>query len=84
MTKDPKVEKLSMNNLILRESILKTSLWMYGLVVYTGMNTKIMKNRNSSANIKGIFTDKMDIIFTIFFLMNIVLGTVFSFLYLYR
>lgn len=73
-----------MDNLILRESILKTSLWIYGLVVYTGMNTKIMKNRNSSANIKGIFNNKIDIIFAIFFAINLVLGLIFSFLYLYR
>ena len=61
-----------MNNLMLRESILKTSLWMYGLVVYTGMNTKIMKNRNSSANIKGVFNNKIDLIFAICFCVNLV------------
>ncbi len=73
-----------MNNLILRESILKTSLWVYGLVVYTGMNTKIMKNRNSSANIKGIFNNKIDLIFAICFGVNLALGFSFSFWYLYR
>jgi len=73
-----------MNNLILRESKLKTSLWMYGLVVYTGMNTKIMKNRNSSANIKGVITNKIDLIFTVCFGINLALGLLFSFLYLYR
>jgi magnesium-transporting ATPase (P-type) len=73
-----------MNNLILRESILKTSLWMYGLVVYTGMNTKIMKNRNSSANIKGVFNSKIDLIFLVCFGVNLFLGLLFSFLYLYR
>lgn len=73
-----------MNNLILRESILKTSLWVYGLVVYTGMNTKIMKNRKSSANIKGIFNNKIDLIFAICFGVNLTLGFIFSFLSLYR
>lgn len=73
-----------MDNLVLRESILKTSLWMYGLVVYTGMNTKIMKNRDSSANIKGVFNNKIDLIFVACFGVNLALGLLFSFLYLYR
>lgn len=73
-----------MDNMILRESILKTSLWIYGLVIYTGMNTKIMKNRNSSANIKGVFNNKIDIIFGVCVLVNLALGLLFSFLYLYR
>lgn len=73
-----------MKNLILRESILKTSLWMYGLVVFTGMNTKIMKNRNCSANMKGVFNNKIDLIFSLCLLGNVVLSLLFSFLYLYR
>lgn len=73
-----------MDNLVLRESILKTSLWVYGLVIYTGMDSKIMKNRNSSANIKGIFNNKIDLIFTFCLVINLVLGLIFSFLYLYR
>jgi magnesium-transporting ATPase (P-type) len=70
--------------LILRESILKTSLWVYGLVIYTGMNSKIMKNRNSTANVKGIFNNRLDVIFAICFCFNIIFGILFSFLYLYR
>jgi magnesium-transporting ATPase (P-type) len=48
------------------------------------MNTKIMKNRNSSANIKGIFNNKIDLIFAICFGVNLALGFIFSFLSLYR
>lgn len=44
VSKDPKMEKLSIENLILRESVIKTSLWIYGLVIYPGMESKIMKN----------------------------------------
>lgn len=63
---------------------MKTSLWIYGLVVYTGNNTKIMKNRNSSANIKGILNNKIDLIFAVCLGINVLLGLLFSFLYLYR
>ena len=47
LTKDPIWEVLTTENFIPRGSINKTG-WIYGLVLYTGMDTKIMKNSNYS------------------------------------
>lgn len=44
LTKDPKVESLNFENFIPRGSVIKTSGWIFGMVVYAGMKTKIMLN----------------------------------------
>ncbi len=48
LTKDPKVEPLDFENFIPRGSVIKTSGWIFGMVVYAGMNTKIMLNTDYS------------------------------------
>lgn len=42
LKKDPKVEKLNIENLILRDSVLDFTAWIFGLVVYTGGTSKIL------------------------------------------
>eukprot|EP00347_Sterkiella_histriomuscorum_P005770 403355333 len=39
-------QPLDINNLLLRGTILRSTDYVYGVVVYTGHNTKIMKNQN--------------------------------------
>lgn len=40
LKKDPKGEELSDINLIYREEVNFNAEWMYGIVLYTGNNTK--------------------------------------------
>ncbi|EGR32967.1 hypothetical protein IMG5_065350 [Ichthyophthirius multifiliis] len=49
LKKDPKIEYLTNDNFIPRGSTVylqKKKDWVYGLVIYTGMKTKIMLNKN--------------------------------------
>lgn len=39
---------LNAKNLVLRGARLKNCKWIYGLVVYTGQDTKIMKNSDEA------------------------------------
>lgn len=45
LVRDPKVEQLTVENLIPRGSVIKTSLWVFGMVVFAGQDTKIMQMR---------------------------------------
>ena len=47
LKKDPKIENLTIENFIPRGSTIylqKKKDWLYGLVVYAGMSTKMMQN----------------------------------------
>lgn len=46
LKKDPKVETLSIDNFIPRGTTLKNVDWVFGLVVFSGFDTKIMLNSN--------------------------------------
>jgi magnesium-transporting ATPase (P-type) len=52
LVRDPKVEQLTIENLIPRGSVIKTSLWVFGMVVYAGEDTKIMQMRQSTTSNK--------------------------------
>ena len=45
---DDKVHAVDINSLLVRGSSLKNTEWVYGLVVYTGHDTKIMRNSAQS------------------------------------
>jgi len=46
LKKDPKVETLTIDNFIPRGATLKHVDWVFGLIVFTGSDTKIMLNSN--------------------------------------
>lgn len=81
LAKDPKPDKLSIDNLILRESCVKTSLWIYGLVIYPGMESKIMKSFMEGNNCRKWIFNKVDKIYGLLFVLSIVLGTIFTLAY---
>jgi magnesium-transporting ATPase (P-type) len=81
LLKDPKVEKLSIENLILRESKIKTSLWVYGLVVYPGMDSKVMKNLREGTQSHKFVMKGISKIFMVIFLFNLIFGSLFTILY---
>ena len=69
--------------MILRESSIKTSLWVYGLVLYAGMDSKIMKNFKEGNQSRKWIISKIDYIFLILLGINITLGTIFSLCYIF-
>ena len=81
LSKDPKLEKLSIDNLILRESCVKTSLWVYGLVIYPGMESKIMKSFKEGNKSRNWIITRLDKIYFLMFLINILLGIIFTLVY---
>jgi magnesium-transporting ATPase (P-type) len=48
-----KTVPLNVDMLLLRGSSLKNTEWVYGVAVYTGHETKIMKNNTGSKNKKS-------------------------------
>ena len=54
---------------------------MYGLVVYAGMDSKIMKNFKESSKSRKWNISKTDYIFIILLIVNLVLGTIFTLCY---
>lgn len=44
LANDPKIEKLTSDNFIQRGCVIKKAKWIIGIVVYTGKDTKLMKN----------------------------------------
>lgn len=80
LSKDPKTEKLTSENLVLRESVIKTG-WVYGLVVYAGMDCKIMQHRNDGPRKEKWITHSLDRLFLLCVMFNILLGTTFSLAY---
>jgi magnesium-transporting ATPase (P-type) len=79
LVKDPKVEQLTIDNLIPRGSVIKTSLWVYGMVVYAGEDTKIMQMRQSTTlNKRPNFFNSLSQKLSIFcILLNFVLSLLF-------
>lgn len=81
LTKDPKVEKLSIDNLILRQSCVKTSLWVYGLVIYAGMESKIMKSFKEGNKSRTWSMGSLEKIYLAMLVLNLVLGFIFTMIY---
>ena len=44
LRRDPKIEQLTIDNLLLRGSILKNISWIFGMVVHAGHDTKLYQN----------------------------------------
>ena len=82
VSKDPKVEKLTIENLILRESVIKTSLWVYGLVIYTGMDSKVMSNLKNRPEKSSTLERNIQTFYIFCLIANLVLGTIFGLTYM--
>ena len=48
LKKDPKIQNLSYENFIPKGSKIRQTSWIFGLVVYTGMQCKMMMSSNYS------------------------------------
>ena len=68
---------LSSKNLLLRGAVLKNTTWIVGVVIYTGQDTKIMKNAEE-AKFKQSGVEKLtnNLILVIFLLQIIIAATV--------
>jgi len=79
LVRDPKVEQLTVENLIPRGSVIKTSLWVFGMVVFAGRDTKIMQMGKESREKRnpGFFSElNLRLV-----LINIVVNTLLSILF---
>ena len=84
MNIDQECFSLDQTNILLRGAVLKNTQWIYGVVVYTGHETKIMMNSSETPNKRTKMTRKTDkqcayVAFGVFFLTFI--GAVFNFYY---
>ena len=64
---------LDNNNVVLRGCSLKITGWVYGLVIYTGVDSKIMMNSNKPRQKKSRLEFKMGIIVACVFLAQMLL-----------
>lgn len=80
LVRDPKVEQLTIENLIPRGAVIKTSLWVFGMVVFAGAETKIMQRREECRDKRqSNFFSKLTSRLMIF---NVVVNTLLSLLFL--
>lgn len=59
--------------LLYRGARLKNTKWIYGLCIYTGRNTKIMMNSDSSSEKMSQIENKVNVILGIILLLQLVL-----------
>lgn len=72
----------NIKNLLLKGSILKNTKEILGLVIYTGFNTKIMKNaKNPPIKMSNVMKTMNIILFTVFF-FQLICCNLFSYAYL--
>lgn len=63
-------------NLLWRGTRLMNTKWIYGLAIYTGRNTKIMKNSESTANKMSQIEIKVNYILGFILIIQIVLSVI--------
>jgi phospholipid-transporting ATPase len=71
---------LDNNNIVLRGCSLKITEWVTGMVVYTGVDTKIMLNSNKTRQKKSRLEFKMGIIVALIFLAQMLITFLSAFL----
>lgn len=76
LKKDPKIDKLDISNFISRGSTLKYAEWVYGLVVFTGSDSKIYMNSDFSIYKLGFLESMTQYYFLIAGLIVIFFGIV--------
>ena len=70
----------SINNLLLKGTVLKNTKYIYGISVYVGHHTKIMKNSRSPKQKTSTMINKMEKFLYSLFIFTIALCLIFSFL----
>lgn len=62
--------------------MIKTSLWVYGLVIYTGMDSKVMLNLKNRPEKSNSLETKMELFYYICIGINLLFGTIFGLTYM--
>jgi len=66
---------LAYENFMLRGSSLKITQWIYGIVVYTGQETKIKQNDSRKARLKkSLMENKMNLLILYIFIIQFLLS----------
>ena len=87
LNKDPKVENITHKNVILRESTLRITDWLIGIVIFVGEETFIAHKKKTVLVRLSYFEDFLNRIMLIFVIFILILSVVhhffqFSFLYI--
>ena len=74
MNKDPKGEDVNIENMIYRGSVLKYTEWLYGMVIFAGLDCKIFKYTKviKADKFKSFFGSKAKIFYLIAYVQVIV------------
>ncbi len=75
---------LDNSNIVLRGCSLKITEWVTGLVIYTGVDTKIMLNSNKTRQKKSRLEFKMGIIVAGIFSVQMIITLISAFISLIR
>ena len=73
---DPTGEEITINNLILRESIVLYTEWIIGIVLYAGMDTYLFRNCKYNREKKDQIEKNKGKFYLITFLINFVMISV--------
>ena len=81
LNKDPRAEKLSKENLIMKMSRLRNTSWILGIIVYCGKDAKVMRNTDFAQQ-KENFALRIIHKFNLFMIFVVVLLSLVTFLLL--
>jgi len=79
LNKDPKIENITAKNVILRESVLRLTDWLIGLVVFVGEETFIAKKKKNTFQKFSYEEEFLNQIMFVFIIFIIVITMVFIF-----
>lgn len=79
LNKDPKIENITSKNVILRESTLKLTDWVIGIVVFVGQDTHIAKKskvRLYPFSSEDAYLNRVMVVFIVFIIIIAVVNCV--------